>query len=279
MFDRLAGKVAFITGSSAGIGAATARIFARYNAKLVLTARRYENLVALKSSILEQVNDKGRRNFFLNPNPRSNPGAQIHIAKMDVTNPQQIKEAIDSIPASFGGQIDVLVNNAGLALGVDPVESVTQDTFNAMMDTNVRGLLLVTQAILPIMKQNKNGGHIVNISSVAGTQAYPLGSIYCASKHAVQAISNSLRMELVASPIKVSTISPGLVETEFSQIRFKGDKDRAKSVYKGLTPLTAEDVAETIAFTVSRREHVQIADILIFPNNQAAATVVHRDHQ
>ena len=183
-------------------------------------------------------------------------------------------QSIKSLPDEFK-QIDVLVNNAGLVIGLDHVEDVTAEALDTMIDTNVKGLFHVTQAVLPTMKARQSG-HIINISSIAGTEAYAGGSVYCASKHAVDAITRSLRMELVNTPINVSSIDPGLVETEFSVVRFRGDKLRADAVYKGLRPLTGVDIAETVVFVAGRPPHVQIASMVVFPTNQAAATTVYR---
>nr|KAJ3415087.1 hypothetical protein HK105_001597 [Polyrhizophydium stewartii] len=194
---------------------------------------------------------------------------------MDVRNREQVFAAIEALPAEFR-DIDVLVNNAGLALGTEPAATVSMESVDTMFDTNVKGLINVTQAVLPVMKK-RNSGHIVNVSSVAGTQAYPGGSIYCASKHAVDAFTRALRMELVSTAINVTSIDPGLVETEFSLVRFGGDKERAAGPYVGLTPLSGEDIAESIVFATSRRPHVQITTLQIFPTNQASAYHIHRE--
>jgi 3-hydroxy acid dehydrogenase/malonic semialdehyde reductase len=202
------------------------------------------------------------------------PNSRVFAVTLDVRNKKQVQEAVASLPAQFK-EIDILVNNAGLVIGLDPLETVNEDELNTMLDTNVKGLMFVTQSILPLMKQ-RPWGAIVNLNSIAGTEAYANGSVYCATKHAVTAITKSLRHELINTPINVISIEPGLVETEFSIVRFRGDKDRADSVYKGLDPLTGQDIAETVCFSTSRAPHVQIASMVVFPTAQAAATTVYR---
>ncbi|XJO72232.1 hypothetical protein BDV3_003376 [Batrachochytrium dendrobatidis] len=225
MASRLVGKTVLITGASAGIGEACAKEFAMAGSNLILTARRIDRLKTLTDGFAKEY-----------------PKIKVMSVMMDVRNRTQVFETIKQLPADFRS-IDVLVNNAGMVIGVDHLENVAPEVVDTMFDTNVKGLLNVTQAVLPIMKE-RNSGHIINLSSVAGTQAYPGGSIYCATKHAVDAMTRSLRMELVATPINVTSIDPGLVETEFSMVRFGGDKEKAAVPYKGLTPLTAEDIAE-----------------------------------
>ncbi|KAL2912036.1 hypothetical protein HK105_208465 [Polyrhizophydium stewartii] len=258
MTSRLNGKTVLITGASAGIGEACAREYARAGAHLILTARRVDRLASLAKELTAQ-----------------HPAVRVHPIEMDVRNREQVFAAIEALPAEFR-DIDVLVNNAGLALGTEPAATVSMESVDTMFDTNVKGLINVTQAVLPVMKK-RNSGHIVNVSSVAGTQAYPGGSIYCASKHAVDAFTRALRMELVSTAINVTSIDPGLVETEFSLVRFGGDKERAAGPYVGLTPLSGEDIAESIVFATSRRPHVQITTLQIFPTNQASAYHIHRE--
>ncbi|EPZ32322.1 Short-chain dehydrogenase/reductase SDR domain-containing protein [Rozella allomycis CSF55] len=252
--DRLMNKVVFITGASSGIGQACAHLFASFGSKLIITARREDKLNELKLSLIQKY-----------------PAAEIQVARMDVSKPDSVLQLFKS----NDWVIDVLINNAGLALGTEHVSDINFEDVDTVMDTNVKGLLYVTNQALQNMKKHDRG-HIINIGSVAGTQAYPGGSIYCASKHAVDSITKSLRMELVDTQIRVTSISPGLVETDFSNVRFKGDSDKAKNVYKGIKALNAEDVAEAVIFAASRPSHVQVADILIFPTNQASAYHVHR---
>ncbi|KAJ3092914.1 hypothetical protein HK102_000457 [Quaeritorhiza haematococci] len=254
---RLAGKVVFVTGASSGIGAACAHEFAREGSNLVLTARRFDRLLKLKEDILAQY-----------------PSVKVHPVELDVRSREKVNETVDNLPSEFQN-ISVLINNAGLVIGKDTIESVSPDAVDTMFDTNVKGLLYVTQAILPIMKRN-NAGHIINVSSISGTQVYPGGGVYCATKHAVDAMTRTLRMELVDTPINVTSIDPGMVETEFSVVRFGGDKQQADKVYEGLQPLTGQDIAETIVFAASRPPHVQIASMVVFPTSQAAVTTVSR---
>lgn len=254
--QRLLGKTVLITGASSGIGEACAHEFAKQGSNLVLLARRIDRLNELKRNLTSRHKD-----------------IKIHISKCDVSSRDQCNSAVCGIPPDFA-PISVCVNNAGLAKGIDPVESVSDEAINAMFDVNVKGLLYVTQAVVPIMK-TQAAGHIINISSIAGTQCYKNGGIYCASKHAVDAITQTLRMELVDTPINVTSIDPGLVETEFSVVRL-GDKLKADAVYSGLEALTATDVAETVVFAASRRPNVQIASMVVFPTCQASVNVISR---
>ncbi|KAJ2955248.1 hypothetical protein NQZ79_g8724 [Umbelopsis isabellina] len=240
---RLEGKVVLVTGASAGIGEACAREFAKEGSHLIITGRRLERLQALQEELQSQY-----------------PNQKFHPIALDVRKQDAVSGAITALPAELG-EIDVLVNNAGLVIGVDKVADVTEDAIETMLDTNVKGLVFVTQAVLKGMKERKRG-HIINVGSVSGKQVYSGGGIYCASKHAVDAISRTLLLELVDTPIRVSQICPGLVNTEFSTIRFGGDTSKADAVYKGLQPLVGQDVAEIVTFTASRPAHVNIADIL-----------------
>ncbi|KAJ3236599.1 Solute carrier 26 [Chytriomyces hyalinus] len=260
MFTRLSGKTALITGASAGIGRATAFEFASSNneMKLVLTGRRADRLAEVKRELLAL-----------------HSGISVHTIEMDVRDRAKVFESIDALPEAFKN-ISILVNNAGLVQGMDTIETVPVSAYDTMFDTNVKGLLNVTQAVLPGMKE-RNEGYVINVSSIAGTQVYPGGGIYCASKHAVDAITRTLRLELVSTKINVTSIDPGMVETEFSVVRFYGDKDKADAVYKGIQPLEGKDIAELIVFTASRRPHVNIANVLVLPTNQAAVHMVHRD--
>lgn len=258
--ERLAGKIVLITGASAGIGHATALEYmdaSNGNVKLVLVARRKEKLQNLKDEILKLY-----------------PNANVHIDTLDVTSIDTFKPFLNNLPREFK-DIDILVNNAGKALGTEKVGDIDPKDIQSMIDTNVIGLINFTQAVLPIFKA-KNSGDIVNLGSIAGRNAYAGGSIYCASKFAVRAFTNSLRQELISTKIRVIEIAPGMVETEFSLVRFKGDSASAKNVYKGMEPLTAEDIAETIVFATSRRQNTVIAESVIFPTSQSSAYHNHR---
>ncbi|SCW01755.1 LAFE_0E06546g1_1 [Lachancea fermentati] len=258
--ERLAGKTIFITGASAGIGQATALEYcdaSNGKIKLILAARRLEKLEELKSKINKEY-----------------PEAQVYIGKLDVTETEKIPIFLKSLPEEFK-DIDILINNAGKALGSDPVGNINPTDIEGMMNTNVLGLINVTQAVLPIFKA-KNSGDIVNLGSVAGREAYPTGAIYCATKHAVRAFTQSLRKELINTNIRVIEIAPGNVETEFSLVRYKGDSERAKKVYEGTTPLYADDIADLIVYATSRKPNTVIADVLVFASNQASPYHIYR---
>lgn len=247
-------KTALVTGATSGIGKATARILAQSNYNLILCGRREDRLVALQKELSEFT--------------------AIHTLCFDVRDKKAVFESIDSLPKAFS-KIDVLINNAGNAHGLDPIQNGNLDDWEAMIDINVKGLLYVSKAIIPQMIEQKSG-HIINIGSIAGKEVYPNGNVYCASKHAVDALNKSMQMDLNPFGIKVGAIHPGLVETEFSQVRFKGDVERAANTYKGMKPLTPEDIADIIHFVVSRPYHVNIADLIVFPAAQASATIVNR---
>ncbi|MEA5428953.1 MULTISPECIES: SDR family NAD(P)-dependent oxidoreductase [Arcicella] len=247
-------KLALITGASSGIGKATAEAFADLGINLILCGRRIEKLDALKESLSKKVN--------------------VQILTFDVRNKEQVENALNSLSDSEKN-IDILVNNAGNAHGMGPIQDGSTDDWDAMIDGNVKGLLYVSKVIMPWMKARKQG-HIVNLSSIAGKSTYPNGNVYCASKAAVEAISEGMRLDLNPFGIKVTNVAPGAVETEFSLVRFKGDEEKADAIYKGFEPLKAEDIAEIIAFAVSRPAHVVMADITLFPVAQASATVINR---
>ena len=249
-------KIALVTGATAGIGTATAEILAKNGYNLIITGRRKELLDGLKNEL--GVKHK----------------SDVLALHFDVRDRIQTEEAIDNLPKSWKN-IDVLVNNAGLAAGLAPIHEGSTDDWDQMIDTNVKGLLYITRKIAPLMIK-RGGGHIVNISSIAAKETYENGNVYCATKHAVDALTKGMRIDLVKHNIKVTSISPGMVETEFSLVRFKGDKARADKVYEGLTPLNANDIAEAIWFAVSRPAHVNINDMLIMPTAQASITTVVR---
>ena len=242
-------RIALITGASSGIGEATAILLAQNNFDLIITGRRKERLNALKDKIqtVSQV--------------------KVFILNFDIRNLAENEAAINSLPNEWK-QIDVLINNAGLAAGFSSIQDGLVDDWERMIDTNIKGLLYITRLVSNIMIE-KGNGHIINISSIAGKETYPMGNVYCASKHAVQSLTKGMRLDLLKHGIKVSSVSPGAVETEFSVVRFHGDSERAKQVYNGFTPLNAEDIAETILFILTRPAHVNIDDILIMPTAQA----------
>lgn len=247
-------KTALITGATSGIGKATAIAFANEGMNLIICGRRKEKLEELQQNLQEKVN--------------------VHILNFDVRNKEEVFDAIESLPKNFQ-EIHILVNNAGNAHGLDPIQSGDIDDWDAMIDINVKGLLYVSKAIIPQMA-NRMKGHIINIGSIAGKEVYPNGNVYSASKHAVDAINKAMRIDLNEKGIRVGAINPGLVETEFSEVRFKGDKEKAKSVYEGFDPLKPEDIAEIITFMVTRPLHVNIADLLVLPTAQASSTMVHK---
>lgn len=250
-------RTVLITGASSGIGLACANVLAKEGYRLLLCARREDRLAQLKKELLKQY-----------------PNLDVHTFILDVRNREEVAEAIANLPEEWKN-IDVLINNAGLSQGLDALQDGDLDDWDRMIDTNVKGLLYVTKAVTPLLKKSTNA-HIVNIGSIAGKEVYPNGNVYCATKHAVDALNKAMRIDLLPFGIKVTAINPGMVETEFSEVRFHGDKERAKSVYTGLTPLSGEDIAETIAFVLSRPAHVNINDLLIMPTAQANGTIVNR---
>ena len=247
-------KTALITGATSGIGRATAHEFAKYGINLVLCGRRQERLDTIQKALEKQTD--------------------VHTLNFDVRDKDETFNAINSLPEDFKS-IDILINNAGNAHGLDPIQTGNTDDWDAMMDINVKGLLYVSKAVIPQMTERQSG-HIINIGSSAGKEVYPKGNVYCASKHTVFAITEGMRIDLNPFGIKVCAINPGLVETEFSQVRFKGDVV-ADSVYKGYKALQPEDIAEIIYFAISRPTHVNIADLLVFPTAQANSTTVKKN--
>lgn len=248
--------IALITGATSGIGQATAELFAKNGYNIIITGRRKERLEEFSKLL------------------KSTYKVDVLTLNFDVRNLKEVETAVTSIPASWT-KIDVLLNNAGLAVGLNTIQEGVIDDWERMIDTNIKGLLYITRTLAPIMI--KNGyGHIINLGSVAGKEVYANGNVYCATKHAVDALNKAMRIDMLPHNIKVTGIHPGMVETEFSIVRFKGDEERAKNAYKGLQPLTAVDIAETIYWTASRPAHVNINDIIIMPTAQATATNVIR---
>ncbi len=248
---------AFITGATAGFGKACADIFAKNGWNLIITGRRQDRLETIKDQIKADYNIK------------------VISLCFDVREEQEVIRAVESLSVDITSNLTLLVNNAGLAVGKGSIDSGLSDDWNRMIDTNVKGLLYVTKAVVPFLKANDNS-QIINIASIAGKEVYPGGNVYCASKHAVDALSKAMRIDLVQYGIKVTNIAPGAAETEFSIVRFKGDETMADSVYEGYTPLYAEDIAETIFFAATRPPHVTLNDITIMPTSQASATVLHK---
>ena len=254
----LKGKTVFITGASSGIGKACAYQFAEAGADLITSARRVD--------LIEQIANDIKSKFDVD----------VLAYKLDVRDRKEVEKTINELPEKWK-KIDILINNAGLAKGLAKLYEDDPENWEVMIDTNVKGLLYVTRAIVPLMVARKSG-HVINLGSIAGRAAYPNGSVYCATKHAVLAINNSLRMDLIDKNIRVSTIDPGMVETDFSNVRFNGDTERAKQVYKGLIPLTADDIAETVLFCATRPPHVNISEVVITPTAQANAFVAYREN-
>ena len=250
-------KIVFITGASSGIGAGCARKFASQGASLILNARNEEKLSALKEELEQQY------------------GARVCLLPFDVRDRKTAAEALASLPDEWKA-IDILINNAGLVIGVDKEHEGNLDEWDIVIDTNTKSLLAMTRLVVPGMVA-RGRGHIINIGSIAGDAAYAGGSVYCATKAAVKALSDGLRIDLVDTPLRVTNIKPGLVETNFSVVRFRGDKDRADNVYKGIRPLTGDDIAETVYFAASVPEYMQIAEMLVMPTYQATGTIVSRN--
>lgn len=247
-------QTAFITGATSGIGKATAELLAKNNFNLVLCGRRAERLK-------EVENELGKI-------------TKVYTLQFDVRNKEEVYEQISKLPEAFKN-IDVLINNAGNAHGLDPIQDGSEDDWDAMLDINVKGLLYVSKSIMPIMIE-RNKGFIINIGSTAGKEVYPNGNVYCASKHAVNALNKGMRIDLNQYNIRVGAIHPGLVETEFSDVRFKGDSERAKKVYQGYQPLKPEDIAEIIHFVITRPYHVNIEDLVVYPTAQASSTIINK---
>jgi len=250
------GKIVFITGASSGIGEGCARKFASEGCDLILNARNNDKLLAIKSEL------------------ESKHGIEVYLLPFDVRNREAAQSSIKSLQGKWK-DIDVLINNAGLVIGVDKQQEGNMDEWDTMIDTNIKGLLTITRLVTPGMVE-RGKGHIINIGSIAGDAAYAGGSIYCATKAAVKALSDGLRIDLVDTPLRVTNIKPGMVETNFSVTRYRGDKLAADNFYKGIQPLTGDDVAETVYYAASAPAHIQIAEVLLMPSYQATATVAFR---
>ena len=248
-------KTALITGATSGIGKATASAFAREGINLILCGRREERLAELKKELSKRV--------------------AVHTLSFDVRDKEVVFEKINSLPEKFQ-KIDILINNAGNAHGLNPIQDGNIDDWDAMLDINVKGLLYVSKAIFPKMI-SQGTGHIINIGSTAGKEVYPNGNVYCASKYAVDAVNQAMRIDLNKHGIRVGAVNPGLTQTEFSEVRFKGDTEKAKSVYEGFQALRPEDIADIIRFVVTRPYHVNIADLVVMPTAQANSTTVNKE--
>jgi 3-hydroxy acid dehydrogenase / malonic semialdehyde reductase len=251
----MTGRIVFITGATSGIGEATARLLAHHKFKLILCGRRQDRLAKLRDELAVST--------------------EVTTLSFDVRNQPDVKRAIDSLPEKWKA-VDVLINNAGNAHGMDPIQTGSLEDWDAMIDINVKGLLYVSREIIPGMTE-RNGGHIINLGSIAGKEVYPNGNVYCASKFAVDAVTKGMRLDLNPFGIKVTSINPGLVETEFSLVRFKGNADKSATVYKGIEPLTGKDIADIILYTLTCAPHVVLADITVFPTAQASSTLVNRN--
>ncbi|KIM87053.1 hypothetical protein PILCRDRAFT_815507 [Piloderma croceum F 1598] len=261
--SRLVGKTVLVTGASSGIGAATAVLFAKAGSNVILVARRADALKAVSEACITAHKESGLQQ-----------GGKFAIVQMDVSKKDQVATLWDKVPQDLRN-VDILVNNAGYVLGLDRVGEIADADIEGMFATNVLGLISMTQLLIKDFKARK-AGHVINLGSIAGREAYAGGSIYTATKHAVNAFTGSLMRELVDTPIRVTELQPGMVETEFSVVRFRGDKAKADKVYEGLQPLTAEDMAEEIVWAASRPPHVNIAEVLVLPVNQASATLNFR---
>ncbi len=251
-------KYVLITGATSGFGEACSHIFAQNGWNLILTGRRLDRLEILSKFLQEEHSIK------------------VEILNFDVREVENVNKSIANLSENAKSNIEILINNAGLAVGRGPIDTGEIDDWERMIDTNIKGLLYVTKAVVPFLKKNKKG-HIFNIGSIAGKEVYPGGNVYCATKHAVDALSKAMRIDLVEHSIKVTNIAPGAADTEFSIVRFKGDKEISESVYKGFDPLVAKDIAETIYFVASRPQHVTINDLVIMPTAQASASVLWKN--
>lgn len=250
-------KIVFITGASSGFGKAIAYKLAERGCNLIITARRLDRLIEIAKNISSKY------------------PVEILPLKLDVRNYDEVKNLVSTLPLDWK-RIEILINNAGLSRGLNKMQEGVVEDWDEMIDTNVKGLLYVTKEVLPLMLKNETG-HIVNIGSIAGHEVYPAGNVYCASKHAVDAITKGLRLDLLGTSVKVTTIDPGLAETEFSIVRFRGDKKRAEDVYEGYEPLQPEDIADAVDYAVTRDDRVNVAEMILFPKSQASSMHVYKD--
>lgn len=248
-------KIVLVTGATSGIGEACARKFAQNGDKVIMTGRNEVRLTAIADDLKAQ-------------------GAEVLTLKFDVRDREAARQAVESLPAEWA-QIDVLVNNAGLALGLEPEYEGDYDDWDGMIDTNVKGLLTMTRLVVPGMVE-RNSGHVINVGSVAGDAAYAGGNVYCATKAAVKALSDGLRIDVANTAVRVTNLKPGLVETNFSNVRFHGDTDRAAKLYQGIKPLTGDDIADVAVYAANAPAHVQIAEVLILATHQASGSVIVR---
>jgi 3-hydroxy acid dehydrogenase/malonic semialdehyde reductase len=249
-------QIVVITGASSGIGASCAKMFAKEGASLILAARRRDKLEEVATEIKQAYQSK------------------IYLLEMDVSDRHGVATSLASLPESWRN-VDILVNNAGLSRGLDKLQSGDIENWEEMIDTNVKGLLYVTRSLLPGMVE-RNQGHIINIGSIAGHQTYPGGNVYCATKAAVRALSQGLKMDLLGTPIRVSSVDPGTVATDFSKVRFRGDTEKAEKVYQGINPLTPDDIAEIVVFCATRPANVNLSEVLVLATDQSSATMIHR---
>ncbi len=258
--ESLKNQVVCITGASSGIGASCAKAFAAGGARLILAARRFDRLEALSAQLQDISPD-------LSP-------TDVHLLQLDVCDRAQVEATLGNLPEPWA-QVNVLVNNAGLSRGLDKLQNGSIQDWEEMIDTNLKGLLYVTRTLLPGMLAREQG-HIINIGSIAGHQTYPNGNVYCATKAAVRALTEGIKMDVFGTPIRVSSVDPGLVETEFSAVRFRGDVDRADKVYQNVTALTPDDIADVVYFCATRPPHVNMSNVLVIPTDQSSSTMVHR---
>ncbi len=253
---KLSSKTVLITGATSGIGRSAAYLFAENGANVIITGRRADRLDKISAELNERY------------------GVEILTLPLDVRSYDDVEKAINELPDKWKN-IDILINNAGLSRGLNKIQDGVLDDWEEMIDTNVKGLLYVSKCVIPLMLKRKSG-HVVNIGSIAGHEVYLSGNVYCATKHAVDAITKGMRMDLNGTGIKVTTIDPGLTETEFSNVRFRGDDEKAKAVYRGMTPLTPEEIADAILFTVTCSDNMVVAEMVLLPKDQASSTMVHR---
>ena len=254
--NSLENQIVLITGASSGIGAACAKIFAQGKAKLILNARRQD--------LLEKLAQKLQEDY----------GSECYLLPFDVRDRATLEQSLTSLPPQWSN-IAVLINNAGLSRGLDPLQEGKIADWEEMIDTNIKGLLYMTRQIVPKMVE-QGRGHIINVGSIAGHQTYPKGNVYCATKAAVRTLSEGLKQDLLGTPVRVSCVDPGLVETEFSLVRFRGEQEKAEKAYQGLTPLSPEDIADVIYFCATRPPHVNVSEMLVIPTDQSGSTMVHR---